>query len=91
MTLSNESAALPVGATATINRLTCITCSLDHTDAEIFLLSRYVHTIIEACGMTGSEAERLQKAFSDHRLPMTVVLSTNALELTLNFLPKWTG
>lgn len=91
MTSSNPSAVLPAGALATINRQTCITCCLDHTDEEIFLLSRYVRTIIAMCGMTGSEAESLQKAFSDHRSLTTVVLSTQGLELTMNFLPKRTG
>lgn len=91
MTSFNPSAALPAGALATINRQTCITCCRDHTDEVTAALSRFVSGITEGCGISDLEREHWRKAFSAPRSLLTLVLSTNGLEVTLNFLPKRTG
>lgn len=87
----NPSDALPAGALATISRQTCITCLSDLTDVATNSLSRFVSGITEGCGISDSEREHWRKAFSDPRSLLTLVLSTNDLEVTMNFLPKRTG
>lgn len=91
MTPSNPSAVLPAGALATISRQTSITCCQDLTDEAMTALSRFVSGITEGCGISDLEREHWRKAFSAPRSLLTLVLSTNGLEVTLNFLPKRTG